>query len=256
MASSLRVWTSFLPSTYFDRLKRRRYPTVGRQDLRPRACGRLSGRPSMAASRRWFGYGLEEERKRFVAMVEKACRIARQLRDIGIRKSGVVRIDSASRVHDWARNPAESQKQIARTFARACDVAEQFGERLAAEGEICWGGMHSWRNMVELLEGVGRPKTLASKPTWPTRCCRPKNNAPEHRLLPKDHDWAEFKQKLDEPQPKRSRTRSGPGRSISTSPRTMELSKARKARTTRRDVTAWSATRMANWILRAMPATG
>ena len=142
--------------------------------------------------------GSEEERKRFVAMVEKACRIARQLRDIGIRKSGVVRIDSASGVHDWARNPAESQKQIARTFARACDVAEQFGERLAAEGEICWGGMHSWRNMVELLEGVGRPKTLGFQADMAhTLLYTMGYNAPEHRLLPKDHDWADSS-KLDE----------------------------------------------------------
>ena len=60
--------------------------------------------------------GSQEERDRFVAMVEKACRIARQLSDIGIRKSGVVRIDSASGVHDWASNPADNQKQIAKTF--------------------------------------------------------------------------------------------------------------------------------------------
>ena len=78
--------------------------------------------------------GSEEERNRFVSMVEKACHIARQLSDIGIRKSGVVRIDSASGVRDWASNPAENQKQIAKTFAKACDVAEQYGERLAAEG--------------------------------------------------------------------------------------------------------------------------
>ena len=28
------------------------------------------------------------------------------------------------------------------------------GERLVAEGEICWGGMHSWKRMIEILEGV------------------------------------------------------------------------------------------------------
>ena len=54
--------------------------------------------------------GSEDERKRFLTMVDKACRIARQLRDIGIRSSGVVRIDSAASVHDWAENPAENQK--------------------------------------------------------------------------------------------------------------------------------------------------
>src|SRR5213075_3135236 len=33
-------------------------------------------------------------------------------------------------------------------------------EQLAAEGEICWGGMHSWRRMIQLLEMVGRPATV------------------------------------------------------------------------------------------------
>ena len=39
-------------------------------------------------------------------------------------------------------------------------MPKSYGERLAAEGEICWGGMHSWRRMVDLLEQVDRPKTL------------------------------------------------------------------------------------------------
>ena len=39
--------------------------------------------------------------------------------------------------------PAGNTKKIADTFREACDIAEEFGERLAAEGEICWGGMHS-----------------------------------------------------------------------------------------------------------------
>ena len=28
------------------------------------------------------------------------------------------------------------------------------------EGEICWAGMHSWKDMLDLLEGVGMPETL------------------------------------------------------------------------------------------------
>ena len=34
------------------------------------------------------------------------------------------------------------------------------GERLAMEGEICWGGMHSWKYALQVLEGVGQPKRL------------------------------------------------------------------------------------------------
>jgi sugar phosphate isomerase/epimerase len=86
--------------------------------------------------------GSVEERGRFLAQVRKACDIARKLRQLGIRKYGVVRIDSAASPAAWAENPAENTRRIAETFREACTIAEGYGERLAAEGEICWGGMH------------------------------------------------------------------------------------------------------------------
>ncbi len=104
--------------------------------------------------------GSEEDRKNFLTQVRKACVIAGKLRDIGIRRYGIVRIDSAASPADWAKDPRGNTKLIAETFREACKVAEGYGERLAAEGEICWGGMHSWKRMVELLEMVGRPETL------------------------------------------------------------------------------------------------
>ena len=80
---------------------------------------------------------------------------------------------------------AGNQKTIAETFGEACDVAEEYGERLAAEGEICWGGMHSWKHMVELLEMVGRPKTLGFQADMAhTLLYTIGYNAPEHRILP------------------------------------------------------------------------
>ena len=134
--------------------------------------------------------GAREERKRFVTMVEKACRIGKQLREIGVRPSGVVRIDSASSVSDWAADPAGNQKTIAETFMQACNVAESFGERLAAEGEICWGGMHSGKNMVELREMVGRPAILGFQADMAhTLLYTMGYNAPEHRILPEAYDW-------------------------------------------------------------------
>src|SRR5688572_33250800 len=104
--------------------------------------------------------GSSEERGRFITMVDKACRIGAQLRDLGVRPNGAVRIDSATSVEAWAEDPKENTKRIAKTFLEACEVAEDYGERLAAEGEICWGGMHSWKDMVNLLEEVNRPQTL------------------------------------------------------------------------------------------------
>jgi sugar phosphate isomerase/epimerase len=134
--------------------------------------------------------GSQEERDRFVSMVEKACRIGRQLRDAGMRPTGVVRIDSATGVADWATDPRGSRKKIADTFRRACDVAENYGERLAAEGEICWGGMHSWKHMVELLEMVDRPRTIGFQADMAhTLLYTMGYNAPEHRLLPEGYDW-------------------------------------------------------------------
>jgi predicted dehydrogenase/sugar phosphate isomerase/epimerase len=134
--------------------------------------------------------GSPEDRKRFVVMIEKACRIARQLRELGIRPTGVVRIDSASGVSEWAVDPAANTKRIAATFAEACDIAESYGERLAAEGEICWGGMHSWRHMLDLLMAVNRPQTLGFQADMAhTLLYALGANAPEHRLLPEGYDW-------------------------------------------------------------------
>src|SRR5580704_14967849 len=96
--------------------------------------------------------GSEAERAQFVTQVEKGCRIAKRLRELGARPYGVVRIDSAAGANDWYADPEGNQKKIAATFRKACDVAEDYGERLAAEGEICWGGMHSWKRMLQLLE--------------------------------------------------------------------------------------------------------
>jgi sugar phosphate isomerase/epimerase len=104
--------------------------------------------------------GSDSDRSAFLTQVRKSCQIARKLRDLGVRQYGVIRIDSADSPAHWSADPAGNTKKIAETFRQAADIAEDFGERLAAEGEICWAGMHSWRRNVELLEMVGRPKTV------------------------------------------------------------------------------------------------
>jgi sugar phosphate isomerase/epimerase len=136
--------------------------------------------------------GTEEERRRFVGQVRKACRIAAKLRELGVRPYGVVRIDSACSVADWGTAPDNNQKSIAATFRTACDIAGDFGERLAAEGEICWGGMHSWKKMVDLLEQVNRPDTLGFQADMAhTLLYILGYNAPEDALLPADWDWSD-----------------------------------------------------------------
>ena len=136
--------------------------------------------------------GSNDEREKFLTQVRKACAIGKKLRELGIRKYGVVRIDSASSPADWATDPAANSKRIAETFREACTVAESFGERLAAEGEICWGGMHSWKRMVDLLEMVGRPETLGFQADMAhTLLYTLGYNAPEDRILPQDYDWTD-----------------------------------------------------------------
>jgi sugar phosphate isomerase/epimerase len=136
--------------------------------------------------------GSEEERGRFLTQVRKACAIGKKLRDLGIRRYGVVRIDSATGPSEWAQEPAENTKRIAETFRDACGIAEDYGERLAAEGEICWGGMHGWKHMVELLEAVGRPRTIGFQADMAhTMLYTMGYNSPESRLLPQDFDWSD-----------------------------------------------------------------
>lgn len=131
-------------------------------------------------------------RRAFLEQVRKGCRIARRLRDLGIRPYGVVRIDSACSPGEWLKDPEGNQRRIAETFRQACDIAAEFGERLAAEGEICWGGMHSWRRMVQLLELVDRPGVLGFQADMAhTLLYTLGYNAPEDRLLPADFQWSD-----------------------------------------------------------------
>jgi sugar phosphate isomerase/epimerase len=136
--------------------------------------------------------GSNQERASFLTQVRKACAIGNKLRDLGIRKYGVVRIDSATGPGPWAENPAENTKKIAETFREACTIAEGYGERLAAEGEICWGGMHGWKHMVELLEQVNRRKTLGFQADMAhTMLYTMGYNSPESAVLPAGYDWSD-----------------------------------------------------------------
>ncbi len=123
-------------------------------------------------------------RRAFLDAVRKACAIMAKLKEIGVRQGGVVRIDTATGVGDWAADPAGNTAKMAETFRMACDIAADHGERLAAEGEICWGGMHSWRHMVELLEAVDRKDVLGFQADLAhTMLYAMGYNAPEHQLI-------------------------------------------------------------------------
>ena len=136
--------------------------------------------------------GSDEDVQRFLTQVRKACHIGGRFRELGIRPYGNVRIDSAMGVEDWVKDPEGSQRRVADTFLAACEIAEEFDERLCAEGEICWGGMHSWRHMTDLLRRVDRPQRLGFQADMAhTLLYILGHNSPEDRLVPRDFDWDE-----------------------------------------------------------------
>ena len=137
--------------------------------------------------------GSEQDRANFVLAVRKACRIADVLKQHGVRKYGIIRIDSADSPSHWAADPVGNTKKIAATFREAGKVAADHGERLAAEGEICWAGMHSWRNMVRLLEEVDMPERVGFQADQAhTYLYLLGYNAPEDALLQPGYTPAQF----------------------------------------------------------------
>ncbi len=141
----------------------------------------------------WFegsAMGDETKRANWVTAVRKACRIGQKLRELGVRPYGVVRIDSAASVTDWDKDPKGNTLLIAKTFREGGKVAKAHGERLAAEGEICWGGMHSWKYMLATLEETGMPKVvgfqadMAHTLLYLLGC-----NAEQHRIVPEKFRW-------------------------------------------------------------------
>lgn len=133
--------------------------------------------------------GTEAERKKFVQQVRKGCHIAKTLRELGIRPHGIVRIDSSVDPATWAKDPVNHTKLIAATFREACDIAADYGESLAAEGEICWGGMHGWKTMIQTLEQVDRPNIGFQADMAHTLLYLLGYNKPDERILPKDFNW-------------------------------------------------------------------
>ncbi|MEZ5940335.1 MAG: TIM barrel protein [Planctomycetaceae bacterium] len=144
-----------------------------------------------------------EQREKFLTAVKKACRIAKVFNDHGVREYGVIRIDSADgNIAKWAEDKASNTKLIADTFREAATIAEAHGERLAAEGEICWAGMHSWRDVLNLLEAVGKPESLGFQADLAhTYLYLLGYNAPEHALLKEGYSdeefWAAYKTMTD-----------------------------------------------------------
>jgi len=138
--------------------------------------------------------GDDEARSKFLSAVTMACRIARVFEDHGVRRYGVIRIDSAEfGVEKWREDARANTTRIADTFREAAKIAADNGQRLAAEGEICWAGMHSWKDMLDLLEEVGMPETLGFQADLAhTYLYLLGYNAPEYALVQDGYSEEEF----------------------------------------------------------------
>jgi sugar phosphate isomerase/epimerase len=137
--------------------------------------------------------GTAEERKNFLTAIEKSCRIAKMLNEHGVRKYGIIRIDSASGVGNWYADQSGNSVKIVETFREAGKIAASYGERIAAEGEICWAGMHSWKVMLETLEAVDMKGTVGFQADLAhTYLYLMGHNAPESALLKPGYSDEEF----------------------------------------------------------------
>ncbi|MBA3700740.1 MAG: TIM barrel protein [Planctomycetes bacterium] len=135
-------------------------------------------------------FGSDEDRAKFIGQVKKSVRIANKLKELGVRSDNLIRIDSSGGPADWAKDPAGNTKKIADTFREAGQIAKDNGERLAAEGEICWGGMQSWRKIADLFEKVNMPGVVGMQSDMAhTLLFLMGYNAPEDALLPEGYDW-------------------------------------------------------------------
>jgi len=138
--------------------------------------------------------GDQEARDKFLSAVTMACRIAKVFEEHGVRKYGVIRIDSAEfGIEKWRADTKANTGKIVETFKQAAKIAKDHGQRLAAEGEICWAGMHSWRDMLDVLEGVGMPETLGFQADLAhTYLYLLGYNAPEYAMLSSTYSQEEF----------------------------------------------------------------
>ncbi len=123
--------------------------------------------------------GDEAERKKFLTQVEKACAIGRTLRDLGIRKYGVIRIDSSASPGDWAADPG-GEHQADRRDLPPGRRHRRGPRRAARRGRRDLLGRHAQleaHRRAAWKPSAGR-RPSACRPTWRTRCCS--CSAPTH----------------------------------------------------------------------------
>ncbi len=151
-------------------------------------------------------FGSSDDRKNFLKAVKHACKVTNILKEHGVREYGIIRVDSAGSPEDFAADEVGNTKLLAKTFREAGEIAAGHGERIAAEGEICWGGMHSWKHMLDTLEETNMPEAVGFQADLAhTYLYMLGYNAPEHKLLKdgycEEEFWSAYKTLTDKLRP-------------------------------------------------------
>jgi hypothetical protein len=134
----------------------------GRWPTKSPAWASLSDRssPRLAGDGRRLGDGFRRGPQEFRPRRRKGlpdCRRAQEARRPEVRRDPD-RLGRQGRRSGMPTRPATPRRSPPRSAKRP--KWPDHGERLAAEGEICWAGMHSWKNMLDLLNEVGMPETV------------------------------------------------------------------------------------------------
>jgi hypothetical protein len=139
--------------------------------------------------------GSDEDRKNFVLAVKKACRIAKVLNEHGVRKYGVIRIDSADSPAHWAARtrratPRRSPRPSAKRPRSPPTTASASPPKAKSAGPACTRG----RTCSTLLEEVGMPETVGFQADHGPHLSLPDGlQRPEqHALLKEGYSDAEF----------------------------------------------------------------
>ena len=156
------------------------------------ACGRIIGAPVWPPVGGGSAMGSDEERGRFLSQVRKACAIGQKLRKLGIRKYGVVRIDSAEGPPHGLKS-GRKHKTDCRDFSRGMHhcrrhTASGSPQRERSAGAECTAGS-TWSNCWRW--SIAR-RLLASRQIWLTRCfIRWAITRLRAGFFPQDYDWSD-----------------------------------------------------------------
>ena len=132
------------------------------------------------------------DRGAFLSQVRKACAIGKRLRDLGIRRYGIVRIDSAAGPSDWAADPAGNHEEDCRHVPAGGGYRP--GLRRAAGGRRRnLLGRHAQREAQCRAARSRRPARRVGfqADMAHTLLFTMGYNAPDDRILPENFDWSD-----------------------------------------------------------------